>query len=136
MDSILQYTPRSSSSLEFPLAEIAVFGEYATAEGPYLEDYYLVVVSKDGSWCEIPFSAAGVATTIHRLSDIWGCELRLTLQLSTAYCSNILWPNQLSGLPLFEFTFGSWVWRKFTGGLPESRQLSSHVCNFLSEASE
>jgi hypothetical protein len=81
---------------------IAVVGAYTTPNGPFDDDYFLVVVTFDGEAADVPM---GVATTetIPWLESTLGVSLEPALANRTDFASEVLFPKELKGEPLFTF---------------------------------
>lgn len=112
-------------------ADIAVIGEYTTEEGPFLEDWFLVFVPHWlPGWKEAPVYSHGADVVLEQLGRVLGSPLRLALASSTQHRSRVLWPSELSGEPLFDFTpmRRRWPWRPLDWLLPQfSHDLSPRI---------
>lgn len=108
-----------------PLADILVVGEYTDVGGAYIEDYWLMVVLRDGqTWSlgsEDPSSSAfyaelGVALT--------GAAFTYGLCNQCTFVSRILWPTEHLDASLMEACDGQPTWSVVTrklladGGYP------------------
>ncbi len=48
----------SQFSEQLPLHEVCVVAEYTTDNGPFDEDYFLVVVTTSNGWIEMPMASS------------------------------------------------------------------------------
>jgi hypothetical protein len=88
--------------LQIDPTNIAVVGEYTTASGPYDEDYFLVIIERDGRTTELP--VAGVTPADHTwLEAALGLTIDFQLANRTDFTSRIIFPEELRGQPLFRF---------------------------------
>ncbi len=83
---------------------IAVIGEYTTSEGPWLPDYFWVVVQKQGTWHIASNGAKNLATVLGALKRRLGGDWKYGLCGSVDIASHIVWPTVLAGKPLFTFS--------------------------------
>jgi len=83
--------------------QFAIIGEYTTPNGP-ADDYFWVFLKPDGSWFEASFYSDGEESFRTGLANHLAADLQHGLCNSTDYESRVLWPRELEGLPLFNFT--------------------------------
>ncbi len=89
-------------SLTLPISDIALIGEATTQDGPFADDWFLVLVHRDGRWIELSLYDEGKA--LHQqLSVAVGCSLPLGLANSTDFASRIIWPLVLAERPVFTY---------------------------------
>jgi len=84
------------------IGNIAVIGAYTTPNGPYLDDYFVVFVARDGTIYDISMDTSGVTETLDVLAHKLKTTLRPGLANSTEWKTQILWPESLRLEPLFE----------------------------------
>ena len=89
-------------SLALPVSEIALVGEFTTQSGPYTDDWFLVLVHRDGRWIELSMYGGGEQVR-QQLPSWWVCPLQVGLANSADFASRIIWPPELAGRPLFTF---------------------------------
>jgi hypothetical protein len=82
--------------------EIAVVGEYTNGNGPYLDDYFVVFVRRDGSWVQSSFYAVGRDESLAGLGAALGGELVPELCSSVEWKTRVMWPRELLGDALFD----------------------------------
>jgi hypothetical protein len=70
---------------ESELRRIVVVGEYATSSGPYLDDYFLVLINSSGEITEVPMGQARDA--IGALEEILGTRFVFRLNNVTELAS-------------------------------------------------
>ncbi|MFO1021432.1 MAG: hypothetical protein U0903_12155 [Planctomycetales bacterium] len=91
-------------TLEIPLSQLRIFGEYTNQDGPFGEDYFYVFITGPDSWFEASVSAAGRDEFLSNLqTELQTVFPHSTLVGSTDFASKILWPTDLQGQPLFDF---------------------------------
>lgn len=110
-DQIL-YNSRDYGAWRFPLAELRVFGEYTTDNGPMIDDWFMVfVTSNNGDWFESSTYAEGANEFRRQLAAAPGATgLHGDLFASTNFTSRVLWPAAILGEPLFQFTATRLPW--------------------------
>ena len=102
----ITYTSPVYGSFSIPLSEVAVIGEFTTDNGPFIDDWFLVFVLRDGSdWFEASMFAEGIEPLRQQLSETLGASFGGdSLVFSTDFASRIVWPPALVGRPLFAFS--------------------------------
>lgn len=104
-DSRLKYASPDYGSWEIPVSEIVAFGEYTTDNGPMIDDWFMVFVTRDLDWVEASNYCEGRDDIRDHLAEAWKTEhLYGELWGRTNFNSRVIWPEALSGKPLFDFT--------------------------------
>lgn len=98
----LQYIREQGIGWELPASDIAVVGEYTTADGPFVDDYFFAFVCSDGTVYEASFYAAGGNATLDALGAVLGGKITAGLCNSATWRSRVIWPAVLEDVPLFE----------------------------------
>lgn len=129
--------PRGSWRL--PVSDLALLGEYTTARGPFVDDYFFVFAHRDGTLLEASFYAADRDRALADLGTVLGVRLQPGLCNSTEWKSRILWPPGLAGSSLFELRPveepGAWArLREALWGARQEVVVSPEVERFLAEA--
>jgi hypothetical protein len=102
--SSIAYASQHYGSFSVPLSQIAVIGEFTTQDGPFVDDWFLVIVPRGAcDWLEASMYAEGVDQLIEGLSTALDCSIHGQLAASTDFNSRIMWPISLSGCPIFTF---------------------------------
>lgn len=84
------------------LSDTVVVGEYTNSDGPWFDDWFLVLVMKDGSWYSISRYAKNIEAATVYLSKKFETDIKAcSLVNSTSWNSAVLYPAQLKGKPLF-----------------------------------
>jgi hypothetical protein len=129
--------------LSIKLADIAVIGEYTTAAGPWMDDWFIVFVKKDATFYQIPFYAEGREELIHFLNaELVPNPFIGMLVNSTRWTSIVNYPDAIKAKPLFqlrsagEYGYLERIVRKalISLGIGESEEeilLSEEVKNYL-----
>ena len=102
----------SGGGWELELDEIRLIGEYTTQDGPLADDWFIVFVAGRGesapaAGCECyeaPFYAYGFETFLRMLRDRIPKLGHPMLAASADFASRVLYPMELEGRPLFDFT--------------------------------
>ncbi len=82
--------------------EIIVIGEYTNNDGPILDDWFLVMVTKDANWQSIPMYAENIQAVESFLENKFEAKISSAqLTNSTEWNSRISYPPQLYGQELF-----------------------------------
>lgn len=104
LDNGVVHYQSASCSWNFPLDDLLIFGEYTNQNGPVLDDYFFVFVTGPGMWKEASIYSDGRGEFLNGLGELLGTTFECRLVASTDFASNVLWPGDLVGQPLFEFT--------------------------------
>lgn len=103
-DSTLIYASPDYGNWQIPISEIVTFGEYTTDNGPWIDDWFMVFVTRDFNWVEASNYCAGCDEVRDYLAKHWGVDsLYGPLALSTNFDSRAIWPSEIAGQPLFDF---------------------------------
>ena len=85
------------------LEDIRLIGEYTTANGPYMDDYFLVfITSLENGWYEASFYADGFEKVLEQLTAFLGEPVDAGLCNSAEFKSRIIWPPECAGRELLE----------------------------------
>jgi hypothetical protein len=98
----VHYIRERESGWQLAAADIAVVGEYTTADGPSVDDYFFAFVRADGTVFEASFYAAGGNATLDALGAALGGKITAGLCNSATWRSRVIWPQELENVPLFE----------------------------------
>jgi hypothetical protein len=100
----LVYSSVEHEHWRLPVRKVRAIGEYTTAAGPTLDDYFFVFVTEDSEcWFEASFYADGRDAFLLKLSKLLGADIRAGLCNSTSWETRVLWPQTLEGEELFTF---------------------------------
>jgi len=103
-DPTLKYASPIYGSWEIPITEVVAFGEYTTDNGPYIDDWFMVFVTRDFGWVEASNYCEDRDEVRTKLAKHWSLEsLSGKLWGSTTFNNRVIWPLDLAELPLFEF---------------------------------
>jgi hypothetical protein len=101
-DGAVQYLRERGGGWELAACDIALVGEYTTADGPFVDDYFFAFVRNDGAVFQASFYAAGGNATLDALGAALGARITPGLCNSATWRSRVLWPPALEDTPLFE----------------------------------
>ena len=101
-DDLLSYRA-AGGSWSVKISDIRLVGEYTTANGPYIDDYFLVFLTafEDG-WHEASFYARGRDEMLAAISRKLGAPIETGLCDSAQYKTRIIWPEKWKGQDLLE----------------------------------
>ena len=101
----LSYASPDYGNWQISISEIIAFGEYTTDNGPYIDDWFMVFVTRDFNWVEASNYCAGADDVRTALAQRWGVEsLYGKLWGHTDFASRVIWPTELADQPLFGFS--------------------------------
>jgi len=101
----LIYSSGEKEYWRLPLKKIRAIGEYTTAAGPFLDDYFFVFVTDEPDcWYEASFYAEGRDLFVSGVGRLLGDAITPGLCNSTNWRTRVLWPKSLEGEELFIFT--------------------------------
>jgi hypothetical protein len=101
----LSYASPDYGNWQISINEIIAFGEYTTDNGPYIDDWFMVFVTKDFNWMEASNYCAGADDVRTALAQRWSVEsLNGVLWSHTDFASRVIWPTDLADQHLFVFS--------------------------------
>ena len=102
------------------LSGVKLIGEYTTANGPHIDDYFIVfMTSAENGWHEASFYAKGRDETLALISRNLGNPIEPALCNLTDYKTRIMWPPDIMDQPLMTIipkrTWYGRLWAQITG---------------------
>jgi len=85
---------------------IILIAEYTTNEGPHVDDYFLVFVTAEENklfFSTCSFYVDGQDEALSDLQKLLGSSIQLSLQGSTEWRSQVVWPARIAGSEYFTF---------------------------------
>ena len=76
-DDKIVYTLDNELLFTVALNDIAIIGEFTNDNGPVLDDWFLVLVTKNGHWKSISWYAADIDDLTKYLKDRFGTDLTI-----------------------------------------------------------
>lgn len=123
---------------EIPLTDIKIIGEFTTADGPILDDWFLTIITDDW-WYEIPIDAIGMQQLLTDLGQKLGTTLIIQLANSANWKTRIMYPESAKDQELYDLlkvepkTF--WDKVKKSIGLQDTvRQYSSETNRIINKS--
>lgn len=102
---MLKYDSPDYGQWKIPVTDIIAFGEYTTDNGPFIDDWFMVFVTKNLDWVEASNFCADCEEVRSKLAELWGQNsLHGKLWGSTDFASRVIWPAALAEQPLFVWT--------------------------------
>ena len=83
--------------LRLEIKDIRLIGEFTTANGPTEDDWYIVFMTSEKNWYQIPEYTPGMLELLQKLSGILGKDVMCCLFGSTIWATRILWPKTAAG---------------------------------------
>lgn len=112
-------------------SEIVLVAEYTTEDGPAVDDYFLVFVTRERGelfYSTVTMRATGINPVLEELEKQLGGSLELKLFSSRRRSSRVIWPPHLVNVEYLEpeetpepHGFAERLLRKFRGVRPEYR---------------
>jgi hypothetical protein len=113
------------------IADVVLVAEYTTDQGPSVDDYFLVFVTREYGelfYSSVTMSATGINAALEEIEKHLGGSLELKLSASRRWASRVVWPLHLAGVEYLEAEEApppeGWrerLMRKFNGVRPEYR---------------
>lgn len=103
---VIVYESRVHMSWRIEVRDLKLLGECTDQNGPFTDDYWLIFVTSPHMWLGASFYSEGRDELLGALSEHLNLELELKLMASVDFASRILWPAQLAGTPLFQYSPG------------------------------
>jgi len=100
----VKYASSMYGSWELPVSALRIVGECTNQDGPGADDWLLVFVTGPEGWYEASFYAEGRTAFLAALAERLETKLECKLVFSADFASNVLWPEDLAGSPLFSYT--------------------------------
>lgn len=88
--------------VNIPIDSIKLIAEYTTANGPFIDDWFLVIYNEKTEYFEISMYADNFEQMMKKLGEKMEFELVGTLFSSTEWKSNILYPTEFDGQCLWD----------------------------------
>lgn len=83
------------------LDDLLVVAEYTTSDGPACDDYFLVVLTRDGKRSEMPIGGPETEKIVSILSSALSQPINLRLYNRADYSSRVLYPPNVMDRPFF-----------------------------------
>ncbi len=134
------FAPNDSEVWSLPLSRVKVIGDMTNDHGPFGDDWFMCFSTGFIGWHEFPIYAAGFQKFAEDLTKHLGTNGWPALASSANYASNVIWPPELAGKPMFKFTdqvpshwFGR-MWFRIFGPSRNIQTYSDEVESFLKSA--
>ncbi len=88
--------------VDLPIDDVKLIGEFTTAMGPFVDDWFMVFYNDEFECFEISMYAEGIDKLMIEIGELLGFELPGTLLSSTEWNSSILFPNKYRGENLWD----------------------------------
>lgn len=99
-DKVLR-TLGGQTTFSIPVTEIKVIGEFTTNNGPYLDDWFLTIITAT-DWYEIPLDVIGTYQLLTDLGQKLGTAMSFQLTNSTEWKTRIMFPDNFKDKELYQ----------------------------------
>ncbi len=82
---------------EIVLSDVRLIGEYTTAEGPVIDDWFIVFYMSKKDCKQVSFYAKGREVMLQLLTEYLGTEIASRLTGSARWDTMLLWPPEVMG---------------------------------------
>ena len=83
--------------------ERIVIGELTTADGPFLDDHFLVVIDSELNLKEFSTGVECFSQIIRKIEDLFEIKIEFGLCNKTDFQSRVIYPDELKGEKIFVF---------------------------------
>jgi hypothetical protein len=101
-DKCVVLTQGSKEVVRIPIYDIKLIGEYTTANGPVVDDWFIVFMTAAKDWTQISEYTPGMLEMLQELGTLLKAEVIGSLFSSTSWKTNIIWPPQIAGQEMWE----------------------------------
>jgi hypothetical protein len=99
----IRWSCETGMALSLHLSDVIVIGEYANSDGPFFDDWFLVLVTKQKNCFEISMYADKIDDLRKILAERYHPDIALyQLANSTEWRSVVIYPLEFRGTPLFK----------------------------------
>jgi hypothetical protein len=131
------HNPVANQGWSIAISDIVLIAEYTTDEGPRVDDYFLVFITREQGelyYSILTMYAAGINESLGKLEGTLGCSLELTLHSSTGLNSRVVWPPEVAGSAYFRYeeVVPEGIWDKLRSRVAGKR-MESHVADAIRE---
>ena len=126
---------------EIVISDIRLIGEYTTAEGPVLDDWFIVFFMSKDDCRQVSAYAKGIMDVLDQVGKSVGGQVLPGLAASAEWATRLIWPQEVEGKPMWNMeelkpeTFGEKV-KAFLGlGHPARAVLSDAAATVLTRSS-
>jgi hypothetical protein len=87
------------------ITDVVLVAEYTTDQGPSVDDYFLVFVTKEHGelfYSSVTMSATGINAALEEMETQLGGDLELKLSATRCWASRVVWPRHLAGVEYLE----------------------------------
>lgn len=97
----LIYRFRDEEVFKINFKEIKLIAEYTTDQGPTLDDWFLVLYDEKENVYQVSMYAENIMEVLEEMREKLNSSLVTDLYSSADWKSNILWPEEVKGEPLW-----------------------------------
>ena len=121
--------------LELNSSDLLVIGEFTTANGPFIDDWFLTLITEN-EWIEIPMYTDGMTEFLTDLGKILNADLNAQLTNNADWKTRIMYPTEFKEKELYVLedeipnSFLGKVKKQITGG-KSIRKLSSDIIKLV-----
>lgn len=101
-DTHVVLTQGNKEIVIIPVDDIKLIGEYTTANGPIVDDWFIVFMTSEKDWTQISEYTPGMLEMLQELGAHLKAEIIGSLAYSTSWKTNIIWPQQVAGQEMWD----------------------------------
>ncbi|WP_196282696.1 hypothetical protein [Hymenobacter jeongseonensis] len=87
---------------QIPIKDLKLIGEYTTANGPFVDDWFIVFMTSAKDWKQISEYTPGMAEVLLALGSHLEADIIGSLAWSTSWKTNIIWPKNVEGQEMWD----------------------------------
>jgi len=100
-DDKVVWTINGQPMYQIPVSDIKIIGEFTTSDGPFLDDWFLTIITHD-AWLEIPMYVTGMGQFINDLEKKLETSLNYQLANSASWKTRIMFPDGAKDQELYD----------------------------------
>ena len=101
-DSQVLFTQNGTELARISISDIKLIGEYTTANGPFVDDWFIVFMTSAEKWIQISEYTAGMQEVLKELSTLFKAEIVGSLFASISWKTNVIWPAGIEGAEMWD----------------------------------
>ena len=95
-------TIAGEATCHIAIDDLKLVGEYTTADGPFVDDWFIVFITSEKVWNQISEYTPGMSAVLQELGTYLEANMVGWLASSTSWKTNIIWPIQVEGQEMWD----------------------------------